>query len=34
VGILCEQLRVAAWAAGAGGVADLGPALLSSSPRK
>ncbi|CAN5601561.1 type 2 isopentenyl-diphosphate Delta-isomerase [soil metagenome] len=34
VGILCEQLRVAAWAAGAGSIADLGPALLSSSPRK
>ncbi len=28
VGVLCEQLRVAAWAAGAGGVGDLGPELL------
>jgi isopentenyl-diphosphate delta-isomerase len=28
VGILCEQLRVGAWAAGAGSSTDLGPALL------
>jgi len=28
VGILCEQLRVGAWAAGAGSITDLGPALL------
>lgn len=30
VGVLSEQLRIAAWAAGAGSVADLGPALLAS----
>lgn len=28
VGVLCEQLRVAAWTAGAGGVVDLGRDLL------
>ncbi|MGH8901249.1 MAG: type 2 isopentenyl-diphosphate Delta-isomerase [Egibacteraceae bacterium] len=28
VGVLCDQLRIGAWAAGAGSAADLGPALL------
>jgi isopentenyl-diphosphate delta-isomerase len=28
VGVLCDQLRIAAWAAGAGSAYDLGPALL------